>query len=382
MQTLTATYSPEDNKLRLYAATRLDSETYQRIHAAGFRHAPKQSLFVAPMWTPPREDLLIELCGQIDDEDASLSERAKARAERYAAASDRAEAQAQARRAAVDAIAEHIPLGQPILVGHHSEGRHRRDLARMDASIRQALTLWDKSEYWQRRARAAIANAQYKERPDVRHRRIKRLEADLRARQRSKLDREALVASFSPAQLTREQALAIAYRVAPDLWRTLESRRDEYHAIVASYLETQTRAIAHNDRWINHLECRLIYERAMLGENGGIEKVRDYRAPSVDQAAAAKTASKLPPLCNYAGPDFHHMTQAQWKQIHRDYKGTRELGVGANRPAHFRPDVTLPAGAEQTGRHRVRTMIRHGALVAVYLTDAKRTEPPAQPAAE
>ncbi|WP_257804722.1 hypothetical protein [Burkholderia glumae] len=120
----------------------------------------------------------------------------------------------------------------------------------------------------------------------------------------------------------------------------------------------------------------------MLGENGGIEKVRDYRAPSVDQAAAAKTASKLPPLCNYAGPDFHHMTQAQWKQIHRDYKGTRELGVGANRPAHFRPDVTLPAGAEQTGRHRVRTMIRHGALVAVYLTDAKRTEPPAQPAAE
>ncbi|WP_257820173.1 DUF3560 domain-containing protein [Burkholderia glumae] len=198
MQTLTATYSPEDNKLRLYAATRLDSQTYQRIHAAGFRHAPKQSLFVAPMWTPPREDLLIELCGQIDDEDASLSERAKARAERYAAASDRAEAQAQARRAAVDAIAEHIPLGQPILVGHHSEGRHRRDLARMDASIRQALTLWDKSEYWQRRARAAIANAQYKERPDVRHRRIKRLEADLRARQRSKLDREALVASFRP----------------------------------------------------------------------------------------------------------------------------------------------------------------------------------------
>ncbi|WP_257829889.1 DUF3560 domain-containing protein [Burkholderia glumae] len=279
-------------------------------------------------------------------------------------------------------MAEHIPLGQPILVGHHSEGRHRRDLARMDASIRQALTLWDKSEYWQRRARAAIAHAQYKERPDVRHRRIKRLEADLRARQRSKLDREALVASLSPAQLNREQALAIAYRVAPDLWRTLESRRDEYHAIVASYLETQTRAIAHNDRWINHLECRLIYERAMLGENGGIEKVRDYRAPSVDQAAAAKTASKLPPLCNYAGPDFHHMTQAQWKQVHRDYKGTRELGVGANRPAHFRPDVTLPAGAEQTGRHRVRTMIRHGAMVAVYLTDAKRTEPPAKPAAE
>jgi hypothetical protein len=36
---------------------------------------PKQELFVAPMWTPEREDLLIELCGEIDDEDTSLLER-------------------------------------------------------------------------------------------------------------------------------------------------------------------------------------------------------------------------------------------------------------------------------------------------------------------
>jgi len=32
----TATYSPEDNKLRLYSTTRLDSETYARVKAAGF----------------------------------------------------------------------------------------------------------------------------------------------------------------------------------------------------------------------------------------------------------------------------------------------------------------------------------------------------------
>lgn len=32
-----ATYSPDDNKLRLYAALRLDDETYQKIHAVGFR---------------------------------------------------------------------------------------------------------------------------------------------------------------------------------------------------------------------------------------------------------------------------------------------------------------------------------------------------------
>ena len=60
-----ATYSPEDNKLRLYAFSRLDAETYQRVKAAGFKWAPKQELFVAPRWTPAREDLLLELCGDI-----------------------------------------------------------------------------------------------------------------------------------------------------------------------------------------------------------------------------------------------------------------------------------------------------------------------------
>jgi hypothetical protein len=60
---MTATYSPEDNKLRLYSVSRLDSETYAQVKDAGFIWAPKQQLFVAPMWTPYRADLLTELCG-------------------------------------------------------------------------------------------------------------------------------------------------------------------------------------------------------------------------------------------------------------------------------------------------------------------------------
>jgi hypothetical protein len=53
------------------------------VRGAGFICAPKQELFVAPMWTPEREDLLIELCGEIDDEDTSLVERAEERADRF-----------------------------------------------------------------------------------------------------------------------------------------------------------------------------------------------------------------------------------------------------------------------------------------------------------
>ena len=81
MTTITATYSPDDNKLRLYASTRLDSETFARIKAAGYKWAPRQGLFVAPKWTPEREDIALELAGEIDDEDITPEQRAADRSQ-------------------------------------------------------------------------------------------------------------------------------------------------------------------------------------------------------------------------------------------------------------------------------------------------------------
>ena len=81
----TATYSPEDNKLRIYPFARLSAEDYARVKAAGVRWAPKQELFVAPSWTPSREDFARELCGDIEDEDTSLIDRAEAKADRLGA---------------------------------------------------------------------------------------------------------------------------------------------------------------------------------------------------------------------------------------------------------------------------------------------------------
>jgi hypothetical protein len=74
---VTATYSPEDNKLRLYATSRLDADLYARAKAAGFAWVPRQQLFVALMWTPEREDLLIELAGTIGDEDKTKLPRSQ-----------------------------------------------------------------------------------------------------------------------------------------------------------------------------------------------------------------------------------------------------------------------------------------------------------------
>src|SRR6185312_683064 len=116
----TATYSPEDDKLRLYSTSRLDQETYDRVKAAGFRWAPQQHLFFA-VWNPDREDLLTDLAGEIDDEDKSLVERAEERADRFQDYSANRAEDAHRAKEAVEQLANGIPLGQPILVGHHSE---------------------------------------------------------------------------------------------------------------------------------------------------------------------------------------------------------------------------------------------------------------------
>ena len=67
-----ATYSPEDNKLRITAASRLDSDLYARFKEMGFRWAPKQEIFIAPMWTPKREDFCLEMAGSIEPEESTM----------------------------------------------------------------------------------------------------------------------------------------------------------------------------------------------------------------------------------------------------------------------------------------------------------------------
>jgi hypothetical protein len=55
-------------------------------------------------------------------------------------------------------IGEVIPLGQPILVGHHSEKRHRADIGRIETSMRKAVEEAEKADYYQDKVDSAAAN--------------------------------------------------------------------------------------------------------------------------------------------------------------------------------------------------------------------------------
>lgn len=299
---MTATYSPEDNKLRLSSTRRLDAETYARVKAAGFAWAPKQQIFVAPMWTPEREDLALELAGEIDDEDTSLVERAEERAERFEGYSERRGEEAQQAYAGVKAISDGIPLGQPILVGHHSERRARKDAERIENGMRRAVNAWKTAEYWEQRARGAIRHAKYKERPDVRARRIKGIEADKRKAERSLAElttaRDAwlAVAVIEPEEARQAAAVRLAGGAGPGIRMPrkdgdrpdFNERPDGYTALtngypglyaprtlaevleVATAPETWAPRIERYIRWIEHYSNRLTYERAMLADGGGL----------------------------------------------------------------------------------------------------------------
>ena len=280
MTNITATYSPEDNKIRLFSITRLDSETYNRVIKAGFKWAPKQELFVTPMWTPTREDLCIELAGEIGDEDTTLVERAEAKAERLEDLSERRTQDADRAQKSVHAIADGIPFGQPILVGHHSERHARKDAEKIENGMRKAVECWKAAQYWQDRAKGAIRLAKYKERPDVRARRIKGLEADKRKEERSQTDAQKFLKAYEDPQ-ARTAKLRDGRDLLPALLQTWEGglsyenqtrlKNEELPFEEALSMATSAKraTVANTQRWIDHLSNRIAYERAMLDEQGG-----------------------------------------------------------------------------------------------------------------
>lgn len=79
-------------------------------------------------------------------------ERLERKVERRQAWAESADARAEARFATAHDIVSHIPLGQPILVGHHSERRHRRDLDRMASNMDKGLEASKLAEHHRARA--------------------------------------------------------------------------------------------------------------------------------------------------------------------------------------------------------------------------------------
>lgn len=425
---LSATYSPHDNKLRLYSLSRLDQITYEKVKRSGFKWCPKQGFFMAPMWTPEREDLLLSLCDEIDDEDRDPTETAEDRAERFETYSDNRTREAQSAAAAVDAIAQGIPLGQPILVGHHSQRRAERDAEKIENGMRRAVKLWDTAEYWKYRAKSSRMHARYKELPAVRHRRIKKLEADLRRSEKHVKEANHFIHFWSREGLSPEQALQVAnhdrvsacfslekyprsaeasqYEGSMSLWSALKDGIITAEQGADLAIRAHERTLTWATRWVNHFKNRIAYETAMLEETGGIavdpSKVEVggrilvrgewLVVRSINKDSTGKIASYsvlggswtrgIEEAKEYRAPGEGdaEKVQAITKQpplCNYPGEGFHEMTKAEYTQTNKDYRCTRIVKSETVAAHRVRHAMKGNYRMAgVYLTDQKRVDPP------
>ena len=92
----------------------------------------------------------------------------EARYMRLLTAADRAESEGKRQREESNRMASVIPLGQPILVGHYSEGRDRRYRERIRNKYRRGYELMQRADELRARAQAAQDNqAIFSDDPDA-----------------------------------------------------------------------------------------------------------------------------------------------------------------------------------------------------------------------
>jgi hypothetical protein len=332
MTTITATYSPEDNKLRLYASTRLDAETYARVKEAGFSWAPRQELFVAPKWTPQREDLALELAGEIEAEEMTLAERAALKAERLDNLAHKRRGEAESLNRHADDLSQAFYMGQPILVGHHSERKARKTKERMDSAQGKAIKAEKLANYWLYRAEGVERFANMKNNPRVRAGRIKTLLTELRDLQRGINTAHKALEIW--AKLTTDEQIRMALGRMDS--RTIMAGYGTYSAVESGEMTpaaARERCIASAERvadgpsrkrWIEHVLNRLTFERSLLGD---VPRFSGDLTPVIIQTFA-RTHGAEQPKCSVVDEGFFllespvqlpaHLSEQSWLELSED----------------------------------------------------------------
>lgn len=237
-----ATYCPEDNKIRFYPDWADPDFDKEAAKAVGYRWASKQECYVCPRWTPSAEDFAFNFVEEIEDEDYSPMERAADRAERFSGYRDK--------RASEAGIAADRFEDGPDVFGNQSAKRAERQANRHDRSRRFAVSQWSKAEYWQERTGGVISHALHKSDPSTRRGRILELEKEIRIRQE--------MHSPKPDASRYTDSDGVEY-----VW--VGKGRGAYWRSVKKIEEYDPES----DRWLKHWQMRLIYEKAMLENEGG-----------------------------------------------------------------------------------------------------------------
>lgn len=299
-----ATYSAEDDKLRLYLNGRVERDSYEYLRSIGFKATPKQDCCFAGVWSVKAEDACLALIpadADIEDEDYSPAERAADRAERFAGYRDN-------RRAEAGGLADRYE-SMPSVYGNQNAGRAERQALRRDRVRGNALSQWSKAEYWQSRTQGVIDHALYRLKPGVRRARLLRLESELRkleSRRDSSIvfwNKWKQIAAMDDLDEQTKLAEACSGGNGGSFWDCAHPDGEQFgeHSLYRLMVpitdaddKPKWRAITGaeaavialskfpekgpgaegsvTDRWVKHFQHRIAYEKAMIDAEGGMAR--------------------------------------------------------------------------------------------------------------
>jgi len=232
-------YNTATGWMRVTFDAKPDRATLDGLKARGFRYQPRSRAWSAK-WTPEREDHAKTLVK--DWEEVDIKPDWARKAEHAAELSAKHLKEADRRHDAADRISSVIPLGQPILVGHHSEKRHRRDLERIRKNLGKAVEEREVAEKYAERAKRYGRKATG-ESPGLIYRRIEKLEVEERKHKRN----------IQEIKKDPENYF---------LWIKKHDSETKKRKIKA--------ATEREQRWLKHTQSRLEIEREKYKASGGI----------------------------------------------------------------------------------------------------------------
>ena len=84
----------------------------------------------------------------------NFQEKQAAKKERYENLSDKNDKLSNDLYNSAKERADHIPFGQPILIGHHSEKADRKNRARIENTFKKSFEASDKSKYYEEKSKS------------------------------------------------------------------------------------------------------------------------------------------------------------------------------------------------------------------------------------
>ena len=160
----------------------------------------------------------------------NYEERQQAKKDRFLelAENARQKSTAEFKKADMSEGATGIPLGQPILVGHHSEGRHRRTIERADNAMRRSIEADSKAEYYEGKAKGVGTGGISSDDPDA----LEKLRSKLEGLEKSQERMKAANKIIKSKKGTDAEKIELGFSKSKKASNSIDLENDTKYALV------------------------------------------------------------------------------------------------------------------------------------------------------